>query len=354
MVVDGATAGAMAVRGPTSAYKLNSSSLNSESSNSETGLLGNPSRREEWLNIAVIQPSPFCNINCDYCYLPSRSDTQRMSETTLCSVVKGIFGTDLARDSLTFVWHAGEPMAVPVSWYRRAFGIISEEAPQGLNIIHSFQSNGTLIDDEWCSFIKESSICLGLNIEEQEGVNTTSSLQAEHDDRVISFFRRMFERQKAAGGAVSIREFDYALQRILTNRDAASEDFVYDNEQVRPFGILSVDYQGNFSTFSPEMLGLTTPKYGNFTFGSFLTGGLETALSSSNFLSALEDTKAGVERCRRECSYFNLYGGGAPANKYFENGSFDSTETSYCRHVIQLPLSIVLEDIEAGLSVAAL
>ena len=376
------------------------------------------------MNIAVIQPSPFCNINCDYCYLPSRSDTQRMSETTLRSVVKGIFGTDLARESLTFVWHAGEPMAVPVSWYRRAFGIISEEAPQGLNIIHSFQSNGTLIDDEWCSFIKESSICLGLsidgpseihdahrktrqgkgtheramrgvtllrsheidfhviavitrdslgradeifdffvnhgimsfglNIEEQEGVNTTSSLQAEHDDRVISFFRRMFERQKAAGGAVSIREFDYALQRILTKRDAASEDFVYDNEQVRPFGILSVDYQGSFSTFSPEMLGLTTPKYGNFTFGSFLTGGLETALSSSNFLSALEDTKAGVERCRRECSYFNLCGGGAPANKYFENGSFDSTETSYCRHVIQLPLSIVLEDIEAGLSVAAL
>ena len=34
-----------------------------------------------------------------------------MSETTLRSVVKGIFGTDLARESLTFVWHAGEPMA---------------------------------------------------------------------------------------------------------------------------------------------------------------------------------------------------------------------------------------------------
>ena len=343
-----------------------------------------------------------------------------MSEATLRSVVKGIFATDLSRESLTFVWHAGEPLAVPIAWYRRAFEIIHEEAPCHLRIIHSVQSNGTLLDEAWCDFIKETGICLGLsidgpaeihdahrktrqgvgtheramrgvallkdhgidfhviavitqhslgqadrifdffvsngimsfglNIEEQEGINTTSSLQAEHDDRVAAFFRRLFERQKAMHGAVSIREFDYALQRLLSKRDAASEDFVYDNEQVRPFGILSVDYQGNFSTFSPEMLGLTTPKYGNFSFGSFLTGGLENSLTSENFLAALEDTKAGVERCRRECSFFNLCGGGAPANKYFENGSFDSTETSYCRNVIQLPISIVLEDIESELS----
>ncbi|MFZ4774811.1 MAG: cyclophane-forming radical SAM/SPASM peptide maturase GrrM/OscB [Terrimicrobiaceae bacterium] len=378
--------------------------------------------REEWLKLAVIQPSPFCNINCDYCYLPSRSETHRMSEETLRAVVSGIFATDLAQESLTFVWHAGEPMAVPISWYRQAFEIIQQEAPEGLKIIHSFQSNGTLLDDKWCDFIQETGICLGLsidgpaaihdahrktrqgkgtheramrgvellrsrgigfhviavvtqdsldhadeifdffvgngivrfgfNIEEQEGIHTKSSLETGHQDKVVSFFRTMFERQKATGGAVRIREFDFALQRILCRREAASEEFVYENEQVRPFGILSVDYQGNFSTFSPEMLGLPTSEYGAFSFGSFLEGGLETALSNQSFLKVLEDTKAGVERCRRECSFFNLCGGGAPANKYFENGSFDSTETAYCRHVIQLPISIVLDDIEKSLPLA--
>lgn len=367
----------------------------------------------------MIQPSPFCNINCDYCYLPSRSETHRMSEKTLRAVVSGIFATDLVRDSLTFVWHAGEPMAVPISWYRRAFDVIREEAPAGLKIIHSFQSNGTLINPDWCAFIKETGICLGLsidgpagihdahrknrqgkgthewtmrgvqllrsheidfhviavvteasldhadeifdffvgngivrfgfNIEEKEGIHTESSLDAESNDRVAAFFRTMFERQKAAGGAVRIREFDFALQRILCRREAASEEFVYENEQVRPFGILSVDWQGNFSTFSPEMLGLSTVEYGPFAFGTFLDGGLESALTNPSFLSVLEDTRSGVERCRRECAFFNLCGGGAPANKYFENGSFDSTETAYCRHVIQLPISIVLEDLERAL-----
>ncbi|MCX6969806.1 MAG: GRRM system radical SAM/SPASM domain protein [Verrucomicrobia bacterium] len=378
--------------------------------------------REEWLTLAVIQPSPFCNINCDYCYLPSRSDTHRMSEETLRAVVAGIFATDLVRDSLTFVWHAGEPMAVPISWYRKAFDLIREEAPDGLKIIHSFQSNGTLINDEWCGFIKETGICLGLsidgpapihdahrktrqgkgtheaamrgvgllhkhgigfhvisvvtqdsldhadeiydffvgngivrfgfNIEEQEGIHTKSSLDSGSDDKVVAFFRTMFERQKASGGAVRIREFDFALQRILCKRESASEAFVYENEQVRPFGILSVDWQGNFATFSPEMLGLQTAEYGPFAFGSFLSGGLESALTNKNFLSVLEDTRSGVERCRRECSFFNLCGGGAPANKYFENGAFDSTETAYCRHVIQLPIAIVLDDLEKAMPAA--
>ena len=373
--------------------------------------------REEWLNLAVIQPSPFCNLDCDYCYLPSRSETHRMGEDTLRSVVTGIFATDLVRDSLTFVWHAGEPMAVPIAWYRKAFDLIREEAPEGLKIIHSFQTNGTLINNDWCRFIKETGICVGLsidgparihdahrktrqgkgtheqtmrglellrshqigfhviavvtqdsldhadeiydffvnngivrfgfNIEEKEGIHTKSSLEASSNDKVAAFFRRMFERQKASRSAVRIREFDFALQRILCKRD--SEEFVYENEQVRPFGILSVDWQGNFSTFSPEMLGIQTSEYGPFAFGSFLGGGLESALTNKSFLSVLEDTKAGVERCRRECSFFNLCGGGAPANKYFENGSFNSTETAYCRHVIQLPISIVLEDLEQAI-----
>ena len=371
------------------------------------------------MTLAVIQPSPFCNINCDYCYLPDRALTHRMDEDTLQRVVRGIFATDLVREAITFVWHAGEPLAVPREWYRKAFAIIAENAPSGLRITHSFQSNGTLLNPEWCDFLQQTGVCIGLsidgpahvhdahrktragqgthakamrgvallqergidfhviavvtgdsldhpdaifdffvthgitrfgfNVEEQEGIHARSSLDETASARVEAFFRRIFDRQKALRGAVRVREFDFALQRILGRRSSPGGTPVFDNEQVRPFGILNIDWQGRFSTFSPEMLGLPTEQYGPFLFGSFRNGGLAHVLTNPTFLDVLRDTRAGVERCRAECGFFDLCGGGAPANKFFENGTFDSTATNYCRQIIQLPIRIVLEDLERGL-----
>jgi hypothetical protein len=60
------------------------------------------------------------------------------------------------------------------------------------------------------------------------------------------------------------------------------------------------------------------------------------------------DVAAGVRRCRATCPYFHHCGGGAPANKYFENGSFDSTETLFCRLSHQAVLDVVLDGLERG------
>ena len=56
-----------------------------------------------------------------------------MGEETLRKVVEGLFATDLVREEITFVWHAGEPLAVPREWYGKAFEIISRHAPAGVS-----------------------------------------------------------------------------------------------------------------------------------------------------------------------------------------------------------------------------
>ncbi len=60
------------------------------------------------------------------------------------------------------------------------------------------------------------------------------------------------------------------------------------------------------------------------------------------------DIVAGVRRCEETCSYFSMCGGGAPVNKYFENGSFVSTETLFCRLNRQTLLDVVLDKLERG------
>ena len=59
--------------------------------------------------------------------------------------------------------------------------------------------------------------------------------------------------------------------------------------------------------------------------------------------------KRGITLCRKSCAYYGYCGGGAPANKYYENGSFATAETMFCKYSVKLPLEIVLNDLEAGL-----
>ena len=63
------------------------------------------------------------------------------------------------------------------------------------------------------------------------------------------------------------------------------------------------------------------------------------------------DIAAGVEICRRSCEYFSVCGGGAPVNKLFENGSFESARTSFCDLTQKVPTDLILaafEQVERG------
>src|ERR1700755_1157960 len=101
-----------------------------------------PSR--PWISLLVLQPSPFCNINCDYCYLPDRASKKRMPLEIVGATSEKVFAADLISGPLTVIWHAGEPLTVPISYYEKAFEDIRQKAPAGTDIRHCMQSNGTL------------------------------------------------------------------------------------------------------------------------------------------------------------------------------------------------------------------
>ncbi len=101
---------------------------------------------QPWISLLVLQPSPFCNIDCDYCYLPNRALKKRMPLEVVAATIEKVFAADLVFDPLTIIWHAGEPLAVPISYYEEAFEEIRRKAPAGVEIRHCMQSNATLIN----------------------------------------------------------------------------------------------------------------------------------------------------------------------------------------------------------------
>jgi uncharacterized protein len=166
---------------------------------------------------------------------------------------------------------------------------------------------------------------------------------------VRQFYQTIFDNQKRRG-SITIREFAAAEQKIRSGISLREFDFPWFNEQVRPFGIISVDSEGNFSTYSPELLGMSLEPYAEFCFGNVLRDHFADALETPKFREVLVDIQTGIKRCAETCPYYGCCGAGAPANKYYENGSFASTQTLYCRYAVQIPLDIVLNDIESALN----
>ena len=69
-------------------------------------------------------------------------------------------------------------------------------------------------------------------------------------------------------------------------------------------------------------------------------------LQRPNLARMARDIQAGVEMCRERCEYFSVCGGGEPANKLAENGTFVSTETTYCRLTRMAATDLVLSALD--------
>jgi uncharacterized protein len=364
--------------------------------------------------LLILQGTPFCNIDCSYCYLPKRADRSRMDLQTVRQAVEWVYVHGLAADALTLFWHAGEPLTLPPEWYENAIPEATAAVP-GSRIEHRLQTNATLIDDRWCElflahkikigvsldgparlhnarrrtrngqgthaavmrgvralqrhgipfhticvvthdmlrapdeladfFLNEGIIRVGFNIEEIEGINISSSLAQDGARAEFGRFLERFLDRAETSGRLHVRE----TESILNWLRMPQFGHVRGNEQNTPFEILTVTYHGDIATFSPELVGLTNAKFGDFTLGNVASTSLDQILSSKRFQSLYEEIAAGAAACAAQCSYFSLCRGGAPANKLAEHGSFRTTETLFCKFAEQTVADVVLARLEAQL-----
>jgi uncharacterized protein len=115
--------------------------------------------------MVVLQPTAFCNIDCSYCYLPDRNNKHVLAQSTVARLFGELFASGWAAPQLTVIWHAGEPLVVPVAFYREAFATIERLRPPTTRVVHAFQTNGTLIDDDWCALFRDWQVGVGVSLD---------------------------------------------------------------------------------------------------------------------------------------------------------------------------------------------
>lgn len=115
-----------------------------------------------------------CNLDCSYCYYLDKAAQYGgrqavMSDDLLETYVRQyIEGNDA--QTVTFCWHGGEPTLLGVEWYRKAVALQKKYAG-GKTIVNTLQTNGTLIDEEWCDFFAGNNFLIGLSLDGPKSVH---------------------------------------------------------------------------------------------------------------------------------------------------------------------------------------
>jgi uncharacterized protein len=192
-------------------------------------------------------------------------------------------------------------------------------------------------------FRKLGADSVSFNVEEVVGANTRSSFSnlESSQDLVKKFLRVIYCLNVLEGEPLQIREYNWAKSTVL-DADLDPGELIL-SQMNGPFKTVTVSLQGDFSTFSPELISQKSARYGDFILGNVLTGSFIHSTSSKKFKLIFNDLISGLRKCKRNCGYYGLCPGGIPSSKFSEHQTLDVDETLYCKLGLQTPIDTLLE-----------
>ena len=110
-----------------------------------------------------------CNLGCHYCYYLTKQRLYpdersfRMSEDVLeVYIAQHIEACpDLV---ISFSWHGGEPCVLGLDYFRTIVALQRKHQPPDCHITNGIQTNGTLLNEEWCRFLAAEGFAVGISL----------------------------------------------------------------------------------------------------------------------------------------------------------------------------------------------
>jgi len=112
---------------------------------------------------------PICNLDCRYCFYlekeklyPGRGNFRMPDDVLEAYVRQYIESQDIPE--ISFAWQGGEPTLMGLKFFQRVVELQHRYA-DGKRIANALQTNGTLLDDDWCRFFHQHNFLIGLSID---------------------------------------------------------------------------------------------------------------------------------------------------------------------------------------------
>lgn len=138
---------------------------------------GKPSKR---MHVMAKPIGAACNLDCDYCYYLSKEDlleykkgcSPKLDDQKLEKFIKDyIQGQNTPQ--ITFSWQGGEATMLGLPYFEKIVEFQKKYQPEGVTISNDLQTNGTLLNDKWCNFLKQNNFLVGLSIDGPELLHNT-------------------------------------------------------------------------------------------------------------------------------------------------------------------------------------
>ena len=131
---------------------------------------------------SMVKPvGSLCNMRCKYCYYLDKAalynnHQPQMSDELLENYIRAnIEGNN--SPIIAFAWHGGEPLLAGKEFFRKAVALQQRYA-EGRTVENSIQTNGLLVDDEWCAIFRDNNFLVGVSIDGPESIHDAHRVDA--------------------------------------------------------------------------------------------------------------------------------------------------------------------------------
>ena len=124
---------------------------------------------------------PICNLGCTYCYYLQKDQLYPSGESFYMPdiileeyIVQHIEAS--AGPVIRFSWHGGEPTILGLDYFRKIVALQRKNQPSSQRIMNGMQTNGTLLDEDWCRFLADEGFYVGLSLDGPQEIHDRNRL----------------------------------------------------------------------------------------------------------------------------------------------------------------------------------
>ena len=118
-----------------------------------------------------------CNLDCAYCFFLSKealypNDASRMPDRTLETYIAQLLESHRTPE-VTVAWQGGEPTLMGLDFFVRSVELVEQYRRPDQRVQYTMQTNGVLLDDDWCAFLKQHDFLVGLSVDGPQAMHDT-------------------------------------------------------------------------------------------------------------------------------------------------------------------------------------